>query len=137
MQRWNNVAIIGVGLIGGSIGLALRERGLAERVVGIGRRQANLNKANQLGAIPGAWLKARQGVVDADLVIVCTPVSLIASQFLEAAAVAPEEARLPDAGRTRGTIVANVEAQLPQGKRFVGTHPLAGSEKSGVEFAKP
>ncbi len=137
MQRWKNVAIIGVGLIGGSIGLALRQRGLADNVIGIGRSQSKLKKAKQIGAITAESLKIDDGASEADIVVVCTPVSDIAGYILQAAAAAPDRALLTDAGSTKGTIVAKVEAELPREKHFVGSHPLAGSEKSGVQFAKP
>lgn len=136
MQRWKNVAIIGVGLIGGSIGLALHERGLADNVMGIGRRQVNLKKAKQLGAISQSSLKIETGVADADVVIACTPVAEIANHILQAAAAAPAHALLTDGGSTKAGIVAQAEAELPREKHFVGSHPLAGSEKSGVEFAR-
>jgi prephenate dehydrogenase len=138
MSRWNTVAIIGVGLIGGSIGLALRKRGLVGEVIGIGRQQSilNLEKAKQLGAITSPANDIQRGVSSADLVVVCTPVGEIANHILQAAKGAPEHALLTDAGSTKATIVGKVEATLPPGKRFVGSHPLAGSEKKGVEFAR-
>lgn len=136
MQPWNSVAIVGVGLIGGSIGLALRERKLAGEVIGIGRRQASLSKAKDLGAITSATLKLKEGVAGADVVIVCTPVAEIAGFLLQAAATAPEQAILTDAGSTKATIVAAVEKKLPRSRRFVGSHPLAGSEKTGAQFAR-
>jgi prephenate dehydrogenase len=136
MQHWNKVAVIGVGLIGGSIGLALRERKLADQVIGIGCRAAKLRKAKQLGAISDASLKIQDGVAAADLVVVCTPVAEIADHILEAVGAAPPRAILTDAGSTKESIVKAVEAKLGRGNRFVGSHPLAGSEKSGVENAR-
>ncbi len=136
MQPWNSVAIVGVGLIGGSIGLALRERKLARKVIGIGRRQASLKRAKELGAVTATTTKIQDGVAEADVVIVCTPVAEIAGHLLESAAAAPKKAILTDAGSTKGTIVAAVEAKLPRGRRFVGSHPLAGSEKNGAQFAR-
>ncbi len=136
MQPWKSVAIVGVGLIGGSIGLAVRERKLAREVVGIGRRPASLKRAKELGAVTSTTLKIEEGVAEADVVIVCTPVAEIAEHLLAAAATAPERAILTDAGSTKGTIVAAVESKLPRGRRFVGSHPLAGSEKNGAHFAR-
>jgi len=135
MQRWNHVAIVGVGLIGGSIGLALRERGLATQVIGIGRRPERLRKAKSLGAVTATSQAINEGVAGADLVVVCTPVAEIAGHVLEAAAAA-QRAILTDAGSTKESIVKAVEAKLGKGNRFVGGHPLAGSEKSGVENAR-
>ncbi len=136
MTPWNTVAVVGVGLIGGSLGLALRERGLAKEVIGIGRRQASLNLAKKTGAITRGTVKLVQGVAAADVVVVCTPVGEIAAHLLTAAESAPASALLTDAGSTKANIVAAVEAGLAKGKRFVGSHPLAGSEKNGVQFAR-
>ncbi|HZZ28722.1 MAG TPA: prephenate dehydrogenase/arogenate dehydrogenase family protein, partial [Pirellulales bacterium] len=67
---------------------------------------------------------------------VCTPVGEIAGHILQAAAAAPDRALLTDAGSTKAAIVSKIEAALPAGKHFVGSHPLAGSEKKGVQFAQ-
>src|SRR5262249_53668662 len=106
MQRWKTAAIIGVGLIGGSIWLALRKRGLADAVIGIGRRQAGLDKALGLGAVTSAAINLEEGVRDADLVVVCTPVDQIAGHVLQVASVVSDHALLTDAGSTKASIVA-------------------------------
>jgi prephenate dehydrogenase len=136
MARLNTVAIVGVGLIGGSIGLAVRERKLASTVVGIGRRAPSLKTAKELGAVTATSLNIEQGVTEADIVIVCTPVAEIAGHILQAAAGAPSSCLLTDAGSTKRKIIADVEAAAGSDKRFVGSHPLAGSEKAGVEHAR-
>jgi prephenate dehydrogenase len=136
MPTWNTVAIVGVGLIGGSIGLALRDRKLAANVIGIGRRAASLKIAKELGVVTSTALKLEQGVADADVVVICTPVADVAEHALEAAAACGEKTLITDAGRTKAAIVAKVHAGLPRGRRFVGSHPLAGSEKNGVAFAR-
>ena len=92
MQRWNTVAVVGVGLIGGSIGLALRKRGLATNVIGVGRRQASLDEATRRGAVTAGTLSIAKAVAEADVVVVCTPVDQIAQHLLEAAAAAPDRA---------------------------------------------
>ena len=132
---WNTVAIIGVGLIGGSIGLALRDRKLAKRVVGIGRRSASLRKAKQLGAVTETTLRLERGVADADLVVVATPIEQIVGNVREAAAASRQGTLITDAGSTKATIVARLDGQVSDGVRFVGSHPLAGSEKSGPAAA--
>src|SRR5262249_25404598 len=96
MPRWNTVAIIGPGLIGRSIGLALRKRGLALRVVGIGRRKESLAKALDLGAATSTSTSVAEGVKDVDAAVVCTPVNEIGGHILQAAAVAPDQALLTD-----------------------------------------
>ena len=136
MKPLKNVAIIGVGLIGGSIGLALRERNLAETVVGIGRRQGSLRIARRAGAVTSTTIDIAKGVAEAELVILCSPVGLIVEHARIAARHAPEGTLITDAGSTKATIVQAIEADLPRGCRFLGGHPLAGSEKSGPSYAQ-
>jgi len=139
MQTWNNIAIIGVGLIGGSIGLALRERKLARQIVGIGRRRESLEMALARGCVTQISTNIAEGVKQAELVIVCTPVESIAQHVAEAAAAAPAGCLITDAGSTKAQIVADVQQKLgaaPSNKlNFVGSHPIAGSEQSGPEAA--
>jgi prephenate dehydrogenase len=132
---WKTVTIIGVGLIGGSIGLALRERKLAERVIGVGRRAATLRKAKQLGIVNATTLRLEEGVAEADLVVVATPISQIVDQVCAAAPACRPGTLITDAGSTKATIVESLNGQIPDSIRFVGSHPLAGSEKSGPEAA--
>jgi prephenate dehydrogenase len=132
---WKTVAIIGVGLIGGSIGLALRERKLAERVIGVGRRAASLRRAKQLGVVSATTLRLEEGVAEADLVVVATPIAQIVDQVCAAATACPPGTLITDAGSTKATIVESLNGQLPDSIHFVGSHPLAGSEKSGPEAA--
>jgi len=136
VKRFDTVAIVGVGLIGGSIGLALRQRGLADRVVGIGRRQTSLRTARRVGAVTNTTIDLEKGVVDADLVVVCSPVGRIVDHVRTAAEHCPPETLLTDCGSTKRSIVEALDAPLPQGCRFLGSHPLAGSEKSGPSYAK-
>jgi prephenate dehydrogenase len=134
MRTWDTVVIIGVGLIGGSIGLALRERKLARNIVGIGRRRESLEKALSRGCITQISTSLAEGVKQAELIVVCTPVESIAQHVCEAAAAAPAGCFITDAGSTKAQLVAAAEkilaATLPQ-IPFVGSHPIAGSEKSG------
>jgi len=130
------VAIVGVGLIGGSIGLALRQRGLAERVIGIGRRQPTLRIARRVGAVTNTTIDLAKGVAEADLVIVCTPVGRIVEHVRTAAEHCRPGTLITDAGSTKQAIVAALDQQLPGGCRFLGSHPLAGSEKSGPAHAQ-
>jgi len=136
MQGHSTVAIIGVGLIGGSIGLALRKRNLADRIIGVGRGKASLAKALDLEAVTSTTTSLEDGVKDADFVVVCTPVNEIADLLMQVAAAAVDRAILTDAGSTKASIVAKVDSALSKGKHFVGSHPLAGGEKNGVDFAR-
>jgi prephenate dehydrogenase len=135
MQRWNRVAIVGVGLIGGSIGMALRQRGLAKHVTGIGRRPESLRVAKRVGAVDSTSTSLPRGVAEAELVIVCTPVEQIVAHVRQAAQTCEQHALITDAGSTKASIVGGLDGSLPRGVRFVGSHPLAGSEKSGPGVA--
>lgn len=135
MPSYQRIAIVGVGLLGGSIGKAVRQRKLAETVVGVGRRQESLDKALEVGAINEASLDLESGVSGADLVIVATPVEQIAELAIAAGKAAPE-ALLTDAGSTKSSICQAIAAEVPEiSQRFVGSHPIAGGHRSGPEHA--
>ena len=136
MKKWNTVAIVGVGLIGGSIGLALRRRKLARHVVGIGRRTTSLRTASRIGATTSTTTNLGRGVADADLIVVCTPVEQIIDHVLEASAACPPAAVITDAGSTKENIVAALRGELPRGVTFLGSHPLAGSQQAGCRHAQ-
>ena len=134
--RWDTIAIAGVGLIGGSIGLAALERQLARRIIGIGRHPQKLEQAQALGAITDFATNLEDGVAEAQLIIICTPVRFIAQQVCQALAVSNGDAIVTDAGSTKQQIIDQVHQQAGEAaERFVGSHPLAGSEKSGAEHA--
>jgi prephenate dehydrogenase len=134
-MRIGTLTIVGVGLIGGSIGLAARRRGVAARVLGAGRSLEPLERARQLGAIDQASLDAADAVRRAEVAVFCTPVDLIAEQVLAAAPRCAPGTLLTDAGSTKAAIVRALDGRLPAGVSFVGSHPLAGSEKRGPEHA--
>lgn len=129
------LTIVGVGLIGGSIGLAARQRGVVRHVRGVGRHPASLDRAVALGAIDEAFVSLEEAVAGADMVVFCTPVDRIAAQVLEAAPFCAPATVLNDAGSTKATIVRAIDGNLPKGVAFVGGHPLAGSEKRGPDAA--
>jgi cyclohexadieny/prephenate dehydrogenase len=131
MKPLRSVAIVGVGLIGGSIGLALRKRGLAESVIGIGRRQETLRIARRVGAVTSTTVELAKGVAEAEMIVVCTPVGRIADDVRAAASHCFPDTLITDAGSTKRTIVESLDGKLPGGCRFLGSHPLAGGEKSG------
>jgi prephenate dehydrogenase len=135
MKQWDTVAIVGVGLIGGSIGMALRQRGLAKAVVGIGRRQASLRVARRVGAVTHTTIDLNKGVSEAELVVVCTPVGQIINHVRQAAQHCPERILLTDTGSAKRAIVEALDGGLARGCRFLGSHPLAGGEKAGATFA--
>jgi prephenate dehydrogenase len=137
LERLGTVAIVGVGLIGGSIGRALRTRGLAARVIGIGRDEMRLAEGVRLGAIDAGTTDARRGVAVAEVVVVCTPVSRVANDVRSAAEAGPEGVLVTDAGSTKRGIVEAVERDPRALAVFVGGHPIAGSERKGAEHAEP
>ena len=135
--RIGTLAILGVGLIGGSIAAAARRRGLAQRIVGIGRNPSRLEAATQLGLIDCGSTDIAVAA-DADLAVVCTPVNHIVADARDLAAVLNSEALITDVGSTKG-IVCEELADLDgsNGPAFVGSHPLAGSQLQGFEHADP
>ncbi len=135
MRCLGTVAIVGVGLIGGSIGLALRKRGLAPRVIGVGRRQATLRTARRVGAVTNTTIELAKGVAEAELIIVCTPVGRIVEDVQRVAAHCREGTLITDAGSTKVSIVSALDEGLPRGCRFLGSHPLAGSDRAGPAHA--
>jgi prephenate dehydrogenase len=135
LDRLGTVAVVGVGLIGGSIGLAVRAQGLAHRIVGVGRRAESLAEALRVGAIDEATTDLEKGVAGADVVVVCTPVGEVTTGILRAARAAGDEALITDAGSTKRTIVEAVERDRQGRRAFVGAHPIAGSERTGPAAA--
>lgn len=134
-MSFNKVVIIGVGLIGGSLGLVLKQKHLATTVVGVGRRIENLELAVKLGAIDHYESKAQEAVKDADLVILATPVDTYPAHLKEWGGSLPLQAIVSDVGSVKGHLVEEAEQLLPQHVRFVGAHPIAGKETSGVAYA--
>ena len=132
-MQFGTVAIVGVGLIGGSLGMALKTRRLAERVIGIGRSQERLNTAVALGAIDIGVTGLSEGLAEADVIVLCSTVGHIIKTLPETLALAKPGAVVTDVGSTKGSIVMAARGN----SRFVGGHPMAGSEQTGVEAATP
>jgi prephenate dehydrogenase len=130
--HFNQVAIVGVGLIGGSLGMILRRKALADHVVGIGRRVEHLKTAVELGAIDRYVADPKEGVQGSDLVILATPVDTYERHLKQWAHCLAPGAIVSDVGSVKGTLVERSEATMPAGVHFVGAHPIAGKEKTGV-----
>jgi len=130
--------IIGVGLIGGSMGLSLKRTGFSGRVVGISRPET-IAKALELEVIDEGWDygELEPALNGADLVFLCTPIQRILELIEAVARFAPAGALITDVGSTKRRILAQAEAHLRDDLYFVGGHPMAGSEKSGVTAADP
>ncbi len=133
MPAFEQVVIVGVGLLGGSIGLAVKERQVAGEVIGIGRNQARLDEAIRREIIDRATTDLRAGVQQADLVVVCTPVELVSETAKDVLRAAPANCLVTDVGSTKQAIV---DALSDWAMQFVGSHPLAGDHRSGAEFAR-
>lgn len=133
MPLIGRLAIIGVGLIGGSLARVLRERGEVGEIVGIGRGEANLQRAVELGVIDRYSLDPVAGVAGADLVFLATPVCAIADIVARIAPALASGCVVTDGGSVKEEIVAACEPLMPAGTFFVGGHPIAGTEKSGVD----
>jgi prephenate dehydrogenase len=136
MIPWNQVTIIGAGLIGGSLGLALKKFGLAAAVVGVGHRQASLDDALALGAVDRVVLDPAIGVRGSDLVVLATPVSLFRKTLESAGPALAPAAIVIDVGSTKAAVVESMESLMPDGREFVGCHPIAGSERRGIAHAR-
>ena len=133
MVYFKKMAVIGVGLIGGSLARILREKGAVGEVVGIGRGEANLKRGVELGVLDSYSTDPKQGVVGADLVFVATPVCTIAKVVAEIAPYLAPGCIVTDGGSVKESVVAACEPLMPEGTYFVGGHPIAGTEHSGVE----
>jgi prephenate dehydrogenase len=131
----NKVTIIGVGLIGGSLAIKLKEKGLADSIVGVGRGLPNLQTAKRLNVIDSLTHDVGEGVNGADLVVVAVPVQSIEPVIKAAVAHLKKGSIVTDVGSVKKAIVDGVEPLMPDGVRFVGAHPVAGTENSGVEAA--
>ena len=134
--KFNKLAIFGVGLIGGSVALALKKAGLVAQVVGVGRNQSALQQAVNLGAIDTAT-SVQEAIEGADVVLLATPVGQFASIMQNIAPHLDRKTVVTDAGSTKQDVVAAARAHLGEKlPRFVPAHPIAGAEKSGVAAAR-
>ena len=128
------LAIIGVGLIGSSLSLALREAGKVGQVVGYGRNRASLEKGIELGVLDSFGDSIATTIQDADVVVVAVPLGAMQSVFTEIDTAVQTGAVITDVGSTKGSVVAAAQSALKQSlRRFVPGHPIAGTEKSGIE----
>ncbi len=130
--HFKQVAIVGVGLIGGSLGMVLKQRAMADSIVGIGRRVENLNAAVELGAIDRYVADSKTGVTGSDLVVLATPVDTYERHLKDWGHCLRAGAIVTDVGSVKGPLVEQAEGLMPKGVCFVGGHPIAGREKTGV-----
>ncbi len=136
-MQFQKITIVGVGLLGGSIGLAVRKHHLAKEVAGYARREKTIAEAEKIGALDYATTDLLAAVSGADLVILCTPLaqmSALTKQFLPAL---KRGAIVTDVGSVKAEVVRELESLVAKaGAHFVGSHPMAGGEKMGVLASK-
>jgi prephenate dehydrogenase len=135
-MTFKRLSILGVGLLGGSIGLRAKSISSDCKINGYGKNEQNLLLARQIGAIDAWMTDPLEAVHDCDLVILCTPVGTFAPLLESLSGALAPGTIVTDVGSTKRSIVRLAEQVLPSGIRFVGSHPMAGSEKRGVQAAR-
>ncbi len=133
MKLFNKITVIGVGLLGASLAKACKEQGLANEILGYGRNRENLEKARTLKIIDYYSTDLSEAVKNADLIVLCTPVSAIAPLIQNMIADIRPGTLITDVGSVKDPIVREVEKLIPEGIYFIGSHPIAGGENSGLE----
>jgi len=133
-MKVRRLAIIGVGLIGGSYARALRQAGIVDQIVGCGRGKANLELAVELGVVDQYTHDVSEAVTGADLVFISVPLGAVQTTFSAMKGCLSDDVVVTDAGSTKGSVVRDVEAVFGESPSwFVPGHPIAGTEKNGVE----
>ncbi len=135
MALFGRVTIVGLGLIGGSLGMALKRRRLVSEVIGLSRSEATLRQAKRRGVIDWGTTDPRRAVEQSDIVILATPVETIVPLAKQLARFMPAGSILTDVGSVKSGIVRALESKLSRKIAFVGAHPLAGSEQRGIKAA--
>lgn len=135
MARFKNVGVVGLGLIGGSIALEIKKRGISEKVTGFSRRIETLEKAKKVGWIDAYFQNFEDGLKDLDFLILATPIDTIKEYFLK---INRQKSSVvfTDVASVKEKIVNEAMAILGENSNFVPSHPLAGSEKSGIDAVK-
>lgn len=132
---FERTAVLGVGLIGASLALALREKSLTGLITGYGRTEANLKKAVERGIIDSYELDPARACADADLLVYATPVGSFKTLARALRGSTKKGAVVIDVGSVKGFLVSDMEGLMPEGVRYVACHPIAGSERSGIDNA--
>jgi len=134
-MNFNYIAIVGIGLMGGSFALALKKHGYKGRIIGIGRRVSNLKRAKNMGIIDEYTTNPKSGVKNADLVFLCTPVGQFEGIIDNIKDFLKQGAIVSDLGSVKSHLVKVLHSKMPRGVHFVGAHPIAGRESSGLNGA--
>jgi prephenate dehydrogenase len=134
-MSFKKTAIIGVGLIGASFALALKKNKLCHEISGSGRTEGNLAAAEKKGIIDSYTLNHADACVDADLVVLATPVGCFNHVIADIKGVLKKGSIVIDVGSTKNDLIGALEKEMPEGVEYVGTHPIAGSDRSGADAA--
>jgi len=134
-MHFHKVAIFGVGLIGASFALAMKKQGLCDEITGHGRTIANLRNAKEKGIIDSFDPDPLQACSGADLVVFATPVGSFTGLLKKIDGALKKNAVLTDVGSVKGRLAREMEAMTPEGIHYVGCHPIAGSDRSGIDSA--
>ena len=134
--RFQRLVIYGVGLLGGSLGMALRRRAMAHQIVGLGRSMERLERARQLGAIDEATTNPEEALAGADALITCLPPRQIRERWADLAPLIAADAFVTDVGSVKDHLAVAAEEIFGNRVRFIGSHPMAGSEKTGAIHAR-
>jgi len=137
MALFNRVTIVGLGLIGGSLGMAIKRKRLAHEVVGYSRKPSTLAQAKRRRAIDRGSTSLAEAVGEAELIVLAVPVDAMVPLARRLRPTLKPGAILTDVGSSKAQLVRHLEAVMPKGTAFVGAHPLAGSEQRGIAAACP
>ncbi len=130
------VSVIGLGLLGGSVALAVRQRMPGTAVIGYSHRPATRRRAKALGVITETAGSLKAAVANTDLVVLATPIFTFEKYFMDLSGLVPHGCIITDVGSTKVLPHVWAEKRLAGHVRYVGSHPVAGSEQRGVEFAR-
>jgi len=124
-----------VGLIGASFALALKKRGLCNHITGYGRKESNLKKAVKMKIIDSFAFDVSKACAGSDLVLFAVPVGKFTETAKKINGAFKKGAIVTDVGSVKGKLVRDMESLMPEGVNFVGAHPIAGSDKTGIDTA--
>lgn len=134
-EGFNSVCIIGVGLIGGSLALALKQNGIANRIIGYGRNEKRLIDALNLKIIDDFTLSLKEAA-DSEFIVLATPLGIFEKITTEISSFLQPNSILMDVGSVKKHVINTIESIIPDNVHFIPTHPIAGSDKTGFEHAR-
>jgi len=132
---FQKTAVLGVGLLGASFSLAAKKRGICTQVTGYGRSRGNLERARNMGIIDTISADPASACSDADLIVLAAPVGSFVELIKQARPAFKKGAVVTDVGSVKGDLVRELEGLMPSDVHFIGSHPIAGSDRSGIDFA--